>query len=253
MKIISCCKLVPEEENIVVLANREISTDKAPWKIGTYDLNALEAGKNLAAETGGSMVALTVGGSELSESKLRKDILSRGPASLAVVMDDEHARGDSFMMAKALAASLTQMGEYDLVLCGTGSADLYAQQVGNQLGALLDLPVVNAVSKLSYHDNVLVVERSLENEVEVLEVPLPAVISVTSDINIPAIPGMKDIMGAGKKPVTELTVDWGQIASTSEKCSEVAPEQKERKMEILEGESDEVIDALVQFLKKELV
>lgn len=251
MRIIACCKAVPEEEDITVLANREISLEKASWKISTYDLNALEAGKRLLAQQGGTMTALSVGGAALKETKLRKDILSRGPTDLAVVIS-ERGISDSLMAAKALAAAISQLGKFDLILCGIGSADLYAQQVGNQLGILLDLPVVNAISNLTPGDGVVIAERSLENELEILEVPLPAVISVTSDINVPSIPGMKDIMGAGKKPVAELSVDMAGISATTSIVSDLAPEQKERRMEIMEGESDEVIDALVQLFKREL-
>lgn len=251
MKIIVCCKTVPEEEQIVVLKNRELSFDAAPWKIGAYDLNALETGKRLIAEAGGSMTALSIGTAALKESKLRKDILSRGASDLSVLITDT-VISDSLMAAKAIVHSVAQVGDFDLILCGTGSSDLYAQQVGNQVGALLDLPVVNAVSKVTPGDGVVVVERTLENEVEVLEITLPAVLSVTSDINIPAIPGMRDIMGAGKKPVTELSVEGLALSPAVHVVSDLAPAQKDRRKEVLEGESDEVIDALVQFLKREL-
>lgn len=252
MKIIACCKAVPEEQDIVVLSNQELSFDKAKWKIGEYDLNALEAGKQINAAVGGSMTALSVGGAALKASKLRKDILSRGPSDLTAVIDENKEITDSFEAAKALAAAIGQMDAYDLVICGTGSSDLYAQQVGNQLGALLDVAVVNAVSKIMPEEGKIIVERTLENEVEVLEIALPAVISLTSDINVPTIPGMKDIIAGGKKPVTEVAIDWSGIAKATEKVSDLAPVQKERKLEILEGDSDEVIDALAQFLKKQI-
>jgi len=252
MKIIACCKAVPEEQDIIVLSNQELSFDKAKWKIGEYDLNALEAGKQIVATVGGTMTGLSVGGAVLKNSKLRKDILSRGPSDLTVVIDENNEISDSFEAAKALSVAIGQMGEYDLVICGTGSSDLYAQQVGNQLGALLDVAVVNSVSKITPEEGKITVERTLENEVEVLEIVLPAVISVTADVNLPTIPGMKDIIGAGKKKVTEMTIDWSDIAKSTEKVSDLAPLQKDRKMEILEGDSDEVIDALAQFLKKQI-
>ncbi|MEG0765165.1 MAG: electron transfer flavoprotein subunit alpha, partial [Pseudoflavonifractor sp.] len=89
MKIITCCKVVPDEEQIQVLPNRKLSMENTPWKISQYDLNALEAGKTLAAETGGTMTALSVGGSTaLQATKIQKDILSRGPDDLSLVVDD---------------------------------------------------------------------------------------------------------------------------------------------------------------------
>lgn len=253
MKIIACCKVVPNEEEIQVLPSRELSMENASWKISQYDLNALEEGKKLAAETGGTMTALSVGGSAaLGQSKIRKDILSRGPDDMSVVIDDTHAFADSLETAKAIAAAL-KGAEFDVVLCGMGSSDVYAQEVGVQVGALLDLPSVNNVTGVTAKGDVLEVERTLESEVEVLEVPTPCVLTVSSEINVPGVPAMREIMKAGKKPVNELTPDLSAAAPSTKTISQLAPEQQERRMQIVEGDGDEAVDALVQFLKKEVL
>ena len=61
MKIIACCKIVPNEEEITVLPDRTLAMADASLKISQYDLNALESGKKLAAESGGTMTALSIG------------------------------------------------------------------------------------------------------------------------------------------------------------------------------------------------
>ena len=94
-------------------------------------------------------------------------------------------------------------------------------------------------------------ERTLEDSVEVLEMPLPAVLSVSSEINTPSVPAMRDIMRAGKKPVNVLEVSLDEAKPAVETISELAPEQQERRQEIVEGDGEEAIDALVRFLKKE--
>ncbi|MDI6993306.1 electron transfer flavoprotein, partial [Escherichia coli] len=68
---------------------------------------------------------------------------------------------------------------------------LYAQQVGLLVGEILQLPVINAVSAIQPQGNTLVIERTLEDDVEVIELSVPAVLCVTSDINVPRIPSMK--------------------------------------------------------------
>ena len=68
MKIITCCKVVPDEEQIKVLPNRELALDDVPAKISQYDLNALEAAKKLSAETKGSVTALSVGSATITAS-----------------------------------------------------------------------------------------------------------------------------------------------------------------------------------------
>lgn len=250
-KIITCCKIVPNEEGIKVLPNRELSMDGAPLAISQYDLNALESAKKLAGETKATVVALSVGATAaLENSKIRKDILSRGADELSLVMDDAHTFADSLQTAKAIAASLKAIGEYDLVLCGAGSADLYAQEVGIQVGTLLDLPVVNNVTSIKVlSDNTLEVERTLEEAIEVFEVTLPAVLSVSSEINVPAVPNMRDIMKAGKKPVNALAID-AELEESTTTLEQLAPEAQDRRQEVIEGDGAEAVEALVQFLKK---
>lgn len=252
MKIITCCKIVPDEEEIKVQSNRELSMEGVSFKIGQYDLNALESGKQLAAETGGTMLALSVGSNAaLEATKIRKDVLSRGADELNLVIDDTHGFSDSLETAKAIAGALKSCGEYDLVLCGMGSSDMYSQEVGIQVGMLLNIPTVNNVTGIKVSsENVLEVERTLEDEVEILEVSLPAVLSVSSEINVPSVPSMREIMRAGKKKVTVLpTVD--DIEQSTKMIEQLAPEQQERRQEIVEGDNAEAVEALVQFLKKE--
>lgn len=251
MKIIACCKIVPNEEEICILPSRELSMAETSLKISQYDLNALETGKKLAAENGGTMTALSIGSvAALTNSKIRKDILSRGADELSLVQNDTYEFSDSLQTAKAIAGALKTM-EYDLVLCGAGSSDLYAQEVGVAAGTLLNLPVVNNVTGIKVvSDGTLEVERTLEDEVETLEVTLPAVLSVSSEINVPAVPSMRDIMKAGKKPVHELNIDADAEAS-AHTIEQLAPAQQERRQEIIEGDGAEAVDALVSFLKKE--
>lgn len=259
MNIIACCKVVPEEQDIAINGDRTVNLDKAAPKISQYDLNAIEAATQLAAAAeGGSVTALSVGGKKaLENSKVRKDILSRGPDSLALLIDDAFEGALPVLpdqTASALASAARKIG-FDLVLCGEGSGDLYAQQVGILIGEKLGVPCINAVSKIEISGNGVKVERSLEDEVEVLQIPLPAVLSVTTDINIPKIPTMKSILAAGKKPVNAMSAQdagfsVGPAPSTMK--SILAPEQVNRLGNIIEGDSDEKIAAFVENLRKVL-
>ena len=167
-----------------------------------YDLNALEVAAQLAAEVEGSAaVAITAGPASIDEAKLKKSALARGVDELFMTADDACAGMDAKATAAELAKLVAQIGDVDLVVCGDGSADNYAQQVDVQLACKLGWPVVNAATKVTCKGDVLEVERTLEDAVEVVEVALPAVVSVTPDAAEPRIPGMKDILAAGKKPM----------------------------------------------------
>ena len=253
MKIITCFKLVPEEQDIVVTQERSLNFDRAEAKISQFDLNAMEAAAQLTAE-GDEIVALTVGGSLLQNSKVRKDVLSRGPDSLFLVQDAQLEHSLPRDTAQALACAAKSIG-FDLMIFGEGSGDLYAQQVGLLVGELLQLPIINAVSSIQRNGGHVLVERALEDEIEVIDLPLPAVLCVTSDINTPRIPSMKAILGAGKKPVNQWQasdIDWSQSAPLAELVGIRVPPQTERKHIILDNDSPEAIAELAEHLKKAL-
>jgi electron transfer flavoprotein beta subunit len=172
-----------------------------------------------------------------------------------MIIGEELADADTALTARVLAAAIRQMPGIDLVLCGEGSADLYFQQVGLQVGERLGLPAFNAVSGITLEGGVLVVERSLEDEVEVLEVPLPAVLQVTTDINQPRLPKMNDILKASKKPVREMAVGdlnlGDQAGGRIETLSTRAPHQVQRKQVVISGTPQEAAQALVGYLRKD--
>ena len=120
MKIVAAIKVVPDDEAIKVAGDRSLDASKAKEKISTYDLNAIEAGAQLAAATGGSLVAISASYEGATSKKVQKDILARGPQELFAYGDAKLATADSLATAKALQALLAQVGEYDLVLCGDG-------------------------------------------------------------------------------------------------------------------------------------
>ena len=254
MKIITCYKCVPDEQDIAINnADGTLDFSKADGKISQYDLNAIEAACQLKQQVGeAQVVAMSVGGKALTNAKGRKDVLSRGPDELIVVIDDQFEQALPKQTATALAAAAQKSG-FDLLICGDGSSDLYAQQVGLLVGEMLNVPAINGVSKiLSLTDSTLTVERELEDEVETLSIPLPAVIAVSTDINTPQIPSMKAILGAAKKPVqvwssADIGLNGAQAYSEQQVA---APKQRERQRVVIEGDGEEQIAAFVENLRK---
>ncbi len=252
MNIVAAFKVVPDDQDIQVSADGTLDYSKAKNTVSAYDLNAIEAAAQLAAANEGSnVVAVTVGGADIDDSKLKKNVLARGVDELYMTADDACKGLDAHAAAAALADLVAKAGEYDLILCGDGSADDYAQQVDVQLAAKLGLPVVTAATKISALDGALEVERTLEDVVEVVEVPLPAVVSVAPDIALPRIPGMKDILAAGKKPMNVAGAE-GAYESSIEVVSCLAPKQADRKHEILEASADGAIQQFAAALKAAL-
>ena len=110
---------------------------------------------------------------------------------------------------------------------------MYAQQTGIQLGELLGVPSLNNVTGFELQGDKLIVDRAVEDEVQKLQVSTPVVLSVSSDICPAQMTSMKDILAAGKKPITSWTLsDLGgsepesSIAVTSIKAPNPAPRMK---------------------------
>lgn len=252
MKIIVCYKLVPEVSGVKVKPDKTLDMSSCEWSISQYDTNAVEAAARLAASVEGStFTALTAGGSITDNTKLRKAILARGPQDLKVVCDDALNSADCYATARVLADAIKKMGDVDVVVFGEGSGDLYAQQTGNMVGAMLGWNTVNAVSDIKMGDNVLEVSRTIEECTENLLVGLPAALSVTSDICTPRIASMRDILAAGKKPVEVWSLDDLSSAVENKTVIEsiLAPDQTDRMKIVKEADDEEHIDAVVTQLR----
>ena len=251
MKILVGCKVVPEEQDIAV-NGETLELSKANPKISQFDLNALQAAVDIKEQNADANIkVLSIGGKSLENTKVRKDILSRGADELVVISNDKFENllpCDTAEMFKQTASNLG----FDLIVCSDGSGDLFAGQTGLRAGALLDIPAINCVNKIvSVDATKIVVQRELENEIEELEIALPALICVSTDINTPAIPGMKAILAAAKKPVNVMDSNF-DLSSVVELKEVKAPKKKDRLKVIVEGDGDDNIAEFAANFKKAL-
>ena len=250
MKIVVAVKVVADDQDILVAGDRTLDYSKAHQVISSYDKNAIEAAAQLVAANDGTVTVISAATSKATDAKLKKDILSRGVDELIMVTDDALATADSFATAQVLKGIVEdKVSDYDLILTGDGSADFYAGQVNVQLAAALGVPTINEVTSIAAEGDKVVVERTLEEEVEEIEVPLPAVIAVSPSIGEPRIPGMREILAAGKKPSTVDELAGGVDAKIE--IEEIkAPELAPRKQQIFEeGDIDAFAAAVAEALK----
>lgn len=252
MNIIVPIKVLADDQDIVVAADRSLDDSKAHRIVSTYDLNAIEAAVQLAsAHEDSKVVCVSVADAKADDSKLKKGILARGVDELVMIADDACADLDAHATAAMLARLVDGLDAADLIVCGDGSADNYAQQVDVQLAARLGLPSVNGATKIEAGSGSVTVERTLEDVVEVVEAPLPCVVSVAPDIALPRIPGMKDILAAGKKP-SSVNAASDVAAAVVDVVETKAPQQAERKMEMLDASVDGDLEKFAAALKAAL-
>jgi len=205
-KILVCYKWVLNEQDIKIRPeDLSLDTGRAKGKISDFDRNAIEEATLIVEQQGGTVDALSYGTPAVKQSI--KDVLSRGPNRLLWVGDPKAEDADALVIAKVLAAAIRKSGPYDLILCGEGSSDMFYQQIPARLAALLELPCLTFVSKMTLEGGTLMAQRKPGDCTEQVSVTGPAVVSVLSEINKPRIPSLKQVLGAAKKPSEEIALD----------------------------------------------
>ncbi|MGI6434542.1 MAG: electron transfer flavoprotein subunit beta/FixA family protein [Syntrophomonadaceae bacterium] len=205
LDIICCFKWVVDEAYVKAGASGKLDLEWANYKLSDYDRNAIEAAVQIGEQHGGRVAAITVGTPDAGKGI--KDALSRGPEQAYFINDPAFANLEPSQTAAILADVIKARMPFDIIVCGEGSSDLYAQQVGPRLAENLNVPCITYVQKADVQGDRIVAERKTAFGLEVLQAPLPVLITVAPDINTPRIPGLKDTLGASKKPVVNISKD----------------------------------------------
>lgn len=262
LNILVCVKFVPDPNLLQVdCATGRPDLKRAPFRINTFDENAIEAGLQLAAQHGGRVMALSLCPQTPPREVMLK-ALAMGVSKVYLVRDDARIAGDALRTATILAAAVRAIAaretipQWDLLLCGEASVDEYNEQVGPRLAVALDLPIVTYVTRLMLKDRVLLAERAVEERSESVEVNLPAVVTVGMEINTARMPTVLQIMGAGRKLVIELTLaDLPELDIEQLKALPAAEELEiflppsMRRQVVIEGDSpQEIVTELLRHL-----
>jgi electron transfer flavoprotein beta subunit len=260
MNIVCLIKQVPEIALIKVdEAANQVVLPQGPGVVNPFDEYAVEEGLRIREKQGGTCVVITVG-TERAESALR-DCLALGADDAFLCTDPTFAGSDQQAIARILAAGLKKLGKFDLVLAGKQAVDSDASQVPAAVAALLDLPQAMFVKKIESIDaQKAVVYRTTEDGYDVVEMTLPAVVSVVKEINEPRLPSLKGKMAAKKKEITkwsaaDLGIAADQVgAGSGTKTVKVTPPPPRSKGEMIEGASpEEIADKLFKKLRENQV
>jgi len=256
--------------NIIVLAKHVVDTAAlridpktgpvfrgALTKISDYDKNAIEEAVRIKEKTGAKVTILCLGPAEAARTTL-KEAVAMGADEAILVSTGSSYVFSSALTVTALSNAIRKLGSYDLIISGEVSEDIYQAYTGLAVAVQLGIPFIGGVIKMEVKDGKIRVERKLEWEVEVLETPLPAAISVTREINQPRIPTTMQIM---KVPLTKIkTITPGELglSEINDKEDDLAVLEKleparmaRRKGIRIEGTPEEAVEKLIDALKKE--
>jgi len=260
MNIIVCIKQVPETTEVRI--NPETNTlirEGVKSIINPFDMYAIEEAVQLKEKFGGKATVITMGPPQ-ADAALREAI-SFGFDDGILVCDRAFAGSDTWATSYTLAGAIKKLGAFDLIICGKQASDGDTAQVGPGISAHLDIPQVTYVKKVEeVKEKSMRVERMMEEGFEIIETPLPALITVVKEINEPRIPSLKGMMRAKSAKITtwtqkELNLDSANIGlcgSPTQVVKIFTPPHRTGG-QILTGEVAEIADKLVGLIKDEVI
>ena len=230
MNMIVCCKQVIDPEappasfKVDTSANKVVPPPNVPPVVSPFDENAVEAALRVKDKQGGKVTILSLG-NNLTRDVVKKP-LSMGSDELILLEDPAFENSDSWSTAYALSMAIKKIGEFDLIFCGRQAADWDSGQVGSGIAEILGIPSVTLARKVEINDGKATVERVSTDGYQVIEVTLPALITVSNELGEPRYATLKGIMAAAKKQPTvwkpaDIGVEHAQVGAAGRKTKVV--------------------------------
>lgn len=260
MNIIVCIKQVPDTQDIRI--NPETNTlmrEGVQSIVNPFDMYAVEEALRIKEKLGGKVTVICMGPKQAEEAL--REAVSMGVDEMVLMCDRAFAGSDTWATSYTLAKGIQKLGKFDLIICGKQAIDGDTAQVGPGIAATLDIPQVTYVKKTEeIKENMARFERMTEEGFEVLETPLPCLITVVKEINIPRLPSLKGKIKAKQAPVTTLTAkdidadpDRLGLKGSPTVVKKVFTPPKRTGGQILQGDTNEVVAKLVEALKDAVV
>jgi electron transfer flavoprotein beta subunit len=230
--------LPPSYIDLDPAGKRIVSPFGVPPVMNGYDANALEEALKLREAHGGRVTAVCLG-DDTSRATLKR-ALAMGADAAVLLNDPAWLSLDSAGVAQVLAAAIRKAGAFDLVLCGRQASDTDGGQVLYWLAEALGLPAVSPVSKIeAVEDGRFVVHRLSEDGFQRVQVLLPALLGISSEINEPRMPSLKGTMAAGRVLVPSWKAPELGIAAPQPKVElrRLEIQARTSKAKLIEGDS----------------
>jgi len=236
---------VPDTASVIKVpgASNRIDETEIKWIVSPYDEYALEEAIRLKEARGGAVTVLTYG-PERAQQGLR-ECLARGGDAAVHVKGGDGTFGDALAIARVLAAAIRKVGPFDIFFAGIKGVGSDNSLVGAMVAELLDIPHVTGAVKLEIGDGKLTAHREIEGGIEVVEAPMPCVVTAHKGLNEPRYPSLKGIMASKKVAIQTFTVadlglDEAALAAAEGTCRWKVLELPPAKSggTILKGEED---------------
>jgi electron transfer flavoprotein alpha/beta subunit len=203
MEIVVCVKQVPDTTEVKIdPVTNTLIRQGVPSIVNPFDKNAIEAALQLKEAYGGKVTVLSMGPPQAKDAL--KECLAMGADSAILISDRAFGGSDTLATSYTLAAAIRKLGSYDIILFGKQAIDGDTAQVGPETAEHLGIAQVTYASKIELSGEVAKIEREHEEGYEIIEVKLPAVVTVIKTLNYePRYPTVKGTMKANR---TEIPV-----------------------------------------------
>ncbi|UCG13947.1 MAG: electron transfer flavoprotein subunit beta/FixA family protein [Deltaproteobacteria bacterium] len=257
MHIVVCIKQVPDTKNVRIDPDTcTLVRQGVESIVNPHDWYAVEAALLVRDQYGGKVTVLTMGPPQAEEAL--RETLALGVDEAVLLSDRAFAGADTWATSLTLARAITKLGPVDLVICGKQAIDGDTAQVGPGLAAHLDQPYTTYARRLELVDGCqLRAERVTDAGYELIQMPLPAVVTVVREIGDPRMPGLKHKMRARKQEIPVLGAadlglkpeEVGLQGSYTQVVRVFSPPPRcDRKM--LNGSVEEQVEQLLNLLKE---
>ena len=260
MNIVVCIKQVPDTVDVKIdPKTNTLVREGVASMINPFDMYAIEEGVRLKERFGGKVTVITMGPPQAQDAL--RDALSLGIDEAILLSDRAFAGSDTWATSMVLSRAIEKSGDVDLIICGKQASDGDTAQVGPGIAAHLNLPQATYVRKVdTVHvdtaPKMMVVERLLEEGYEMVELSLPALITVVKEINEPRMPSLKGKMRAKSAQIPvwtnkELGIEPNQLGLTGSPTQVMkifTPPHKEGG-KIFTGEPETMVSALIKEIK----
>ncbi|MDP6231727.1 MAG: electron transfer flavoprotein subunit beta/FixA family protein [Nitrospinaceae bacterium] len=207
MRIVVCVKQVIDTAARIVLKDGAVDGTNLAKVLNPYDEFAVEEAIRIRERLPDTEITLISLGPEGFRDALRAG-LAMGADKAVHLLNPAVDDIDSLTASRLLAKAITTLG-FDLILCGRQAVDDDMAQIGPALAVYLDIPCVTAVTQLEFSDdwNQATVTRQIEGGSEIIESPLPILLTCQKGLNQPRLPSFKGIMAAKKKQIETITAE----------------------------------------------
>jgi len=257
LDIVVCVKHVPETaeaELKIAASGKAIEKTGLVFDINEWDDYALEEAVRIKEKLGGTVTAITIG-PEDSDSTLRK-CLARGADKAIRLTDMKFEGSDGYAIAKILHSAIKDL-PFDLILGGALAGDDGYTMVGPILAEMLGISHSTMVKKIELDDGVAKVNRELEGGLEeMVEVKLPAVLTVQTGINEPRYVSIMGIRKAMQKEIkalglTDIGLSENDVGETGSwiKIEKMFVPPVEKQAEFIKGTPEEVATKITEIIK----